>query len=72
MSGFIKYKNGSYAFQQVPLSESVPYVTSHDMKQLSRNQYSFEINTIGFSDLSVSWYIYKNGASYDYIKEATK
>jgi hypothetical protein len=72
LSGFIKYKNGSYAFQQVPLSESVPYVTSHDMKQLSRNQYSFEINTIGFSDLSVSWYIYKNGASYDYIKGGNK
>lgn len=68
LAGFITYKNGKCLYEPVPLSQSVPYVINEQMKQIGEKEYKFEIETIGFSDLTVSWYIYKNGASYDYIK----
>lgn len=68
LSGFIKYKNGNYVYEPVPLKESVPYVISHKMEKIDQKQYSFKIDTRGFSDMTISWYIYRNGASYDYIK----
>lgn len=68
LAGFLKFNNGKYVYKATPLNQSVPYVINEKMKQLSEKEYLFEIETIGFNDLTVSWYIYKNGASYDYIK----
>lgn len=65
--GYIKYVNEAFTFEKVGRNQQQPSVQDANLIPLGDNLFRFEVNLSGFNELSSRWYIYKNGASYQYI-----
>lgn len=68
-AGYIdSIKGNSFIYSPINLKEGIAHVISLDMvySKSNPNQYHFYVNTIGFTNIKIGWYIYRNGTSYDY------
>ena len=63
-------KNCSFIYRPVELDESIPYVTKLTMTpdEDEEKRYRFYIDTIGFSNIKINWYVYRNGIGYYFKK----
>jgi hypothetical protein len=65
IAGELQIKGESLSFVPVPLEKSIPYIQKRKYSG-KNNSYKFKlIHQIPW-DCTVSWYVYKNGAGYDY------
>jgi len=60
-------------YEPTPINKCIPFAANRKQWRNSGCKHHFHLETpIFWNGVSVSWYIYKNGASYDYIKGACK
>ncbi|MFY0544178.1 alginate lyase family protein [Brevibacillus sp. H7] len=65
--GFIEDQGGKFIFKEVPFNKQEPVVTGNSAQKVSNNTYEFKVNISNINKINSRWYIYKDGASYDFI-----
>lgn len=67
LTGFIEFDGNRYLYKEVPDQEQEPKIKGASLKKLGKNAYNFSVIISGTHGLTSKWYIYKDGASYDFI-----
>lgn len=66
--GFIeKNHNDQYVFIELPLEEQEPRVVGNSLEKVTDRLYRFNVDIQHMNKINSKWYIYKNGASYDFV-----
>lgn len=63
--GFVSHDDKEFCCEEIPNEERRPFVLGQSFIK-EEETYRFKIQTIGFHSTAVKWYIYRNGASFDY------
>lgn len=63
----VKGDDGDYTFIELPLEKQEPRFLGHSMEKINGNTYAFRVDIENINKINARWYIYKNGASYDFV-----
>ncbi|MBM6387825.1 MAG: alginate lyase family protein [Paenibacillus sp.] len=67
LTGFVEFNGKDFVYNEVPKMEQEPAVKGSQVKKIGDRQYNFKVNLSGNHRLTSKWYIYKDGASYDFV-----
>lgn len=65
--GFVEYDGKMFVYKNVSDQEQEPMVKGESYYKVSDGVYNFKVDISGTNELAAKWYIYKDGASYDFI-----
>ncbi|RAR42394.1 alginate lyase family protein [Paenibacillus sp. MDMC362] len=65
--GFIRYVGEEFLFEKLDKNQQQPIVEEANIISQGNNLFKFEVSISNFNVLTSKWYIYKNGASHQYI-----
>lgn len=65
--GFVEFDGKKFNYKSVPVQKQEPQVKGATLSKKSNGIYNFKVDISGTNGLSSKWYIYKDGASYDFI-----
>lgn len=67
LAGFIEKNDSGYQFIELAKDQQEPYVVNSKVEKITDNKYKFFVDIKNMNKISSKWYIYRNGASYDFI-----
>lgn len=65
--GYLVYENGKFIYNKLAVNKMEPIIKGRSIKKISNNTYNFNLDIESPNKINARWYIYKNGASYDFI-----
>ncbi|MEK4055167.1 alginate lyase family protein [Paenibacillus sp. FSL F4-0087] len=66
--GFVEYEGNKFIYKPISTDQQEPIVSNNHIMDEGNNSYKFTIDLSNFyGGVSSRWYVYKDGASYDFI-----